>query len=226
MTDKLRQQIALEAARLVNEGCDMATARLRAARARHRGWVPDGDLPSEQEIQQALTPTAHHAGDRFLRIAETVRLLATIRSHHASGASADALEHTLQVFAALYEEQPYDEELLTAALVLHAGLVIDRSDPLRAVIRVLGDSLTPRTIWFLETFPTAQVHVAGTIGQRARRRLEAHPDSEQVVLLAEIDRKVAAAPRQPVQDLLDLDEAITILQSLDAEDTDAWEERP
>lgn len=220
MTNKLRQQVALEAARLVNEGCDMATARLRAARGMHRGWVPDGDLPSEQEIQQALTPAGGHAGNRFLRIAETVRLLATIRSHHAIGVSADALEHTLQVFAAIYEEHPYDEELLTAALVLHAGLVIDRSDPVQAVIRVLGDTLTPRTIWFLETFPAAQAHAAGTIGQRARRRLESHPDFEQVLLLAELDRKAGLAPLLAAHDLLDLEEAVGILQALDAEDED------
>lgn len=223
MTDKLRQQVTQEAARLVSEGCDFTTARFRAARLIYREWVPEEELPSVQDIQQVLAPSCGPRVDRFTLISETVRLLGSLRTHRAIGVSPDGLEHTLQLFSAVYAEHPYDEELLTAALVLHSGLVIDRSDPLPALIRVLGESLTPRTIWFVETFPLAQTHVAGTIGQRARRRLESHPDFEQVLLLAELDRKVSLAPLQAAHDLIDLEEAVGILQTLDAAaGDDAW----
>ena len=65
MSDKIRQRMALEAARLVNEGRDIATARYRAARAVQRGWVPEEDLPSTAEIRQALTAASQPALDRF-----------------------------------------------------------------------------------------------------------------------------------------------------------------
>lgn len=223
MSDKRRQQTAHEAARLVTEGRDMATARFRAARKIHREWVPEDDIPAEAEIRQALSPVRNPAGDRFDQIAECVRLLGTVRSHpvhgHAViGANTDGLEHALRVFAAVEAVYPYDEELLTAALILRAGLVIDRTDPLHAVIASLGDAITLRTATLLEAAEVAETHVAGTIGQRARRRLESHPDFEQVLCLVESDRKAAHTGEPRASDLPTLEEAITILRSLDAEE--------
>lgn len=223
MNNKLRQRMAIEAARLVSEGRDMATARYRAARAVQRGWVPEEELPSDAEIRQALAVGGSRGNDRFDRIAETVRLLESVRSHPSIGSADNGLEHALAVFAIVAREHPYDEELLTAALVMHAGLAIDRSQPVEAVLAALGTSLTPRTIWFVESMPLAVAHVAGTIGQRARRRLEAHPDFEQVMLLAESSRR-AASPEGISQDLLEagsgLDAAIAVLRELDAEEAE------
>lgn len=223
MSDKLRRRTAHEAARLVSEGRDIATARFRAARRVHGEWVPEEDLPAEGEIRQALNPASNPAGDRFDAIAACVGLLATLRSHpihgHAViGADTDGLEHALRVFAAVEAAYPYDEELLTAALLLRAGLVIDRGNPLHAVLESLGDAITPRTAWFLESADVAETHVAGTIGQRARRRLESHPDFEQVLCLVEADRKAAHTGQPRASDLPSLDEAITTLRSLDAEE--------
>ncbi|MDA0970296.1 MAG: hypothetical protein O3A60_07655 [Planctomycetota bacterium] len=221
MSDKIRQRMALEAARLVNEGRDIATARYRAARAVQRGWVPEEDLPSIAEIRQALTAASQPALDRFDRIAEAVGLLASVRSHPMIGSAIDGLEHALAVFAAIHAEHPYDEELLTAALVIHAGLAIDRGNPVQAVLDALGESLTPRTTWFVESMPLAEAHVAGSIGQRARRRLETHPDGEQAILLALASRRAASPdPQQRAMPAGDLGEAIAILRSLDAEEAD------
>ena len=221
MSDKLRQRMALEAARLVNEGRDIATARYRAARAVQRGWVPEEDLPSTAEIRHALTAASQPALDRFDRIAEAVGLLASVRSHPAIGSASDGLEHALAVFAAIHAEHPYDEELLTAALVIHAGLAIDRGNPVPAILEALGESLTPRTVWFVETMPLAEAHLVGSIGQRARRRLEAHPDGELAILVALASRRAASPdPQQRAMPAGDLDEAVAILRALDAEDAD------
>jgi hypothetical protein len=220
MSDKLRQRMAIEAARLVNDGRDMATARFRAARAVQRGWVPTEDLPSDDEIRQALT-SGRSAHDRFDRIAESVQLLSAVHSHPVIGSANDGLEHALAVFATVYEVHPYDEELLTAALVLHAGLAIDRTHPEQATLMALRDCLTARTAWLVESRPLAESHSAGTIGQRARRRLEAHPDFEQLILLADASRQ-AASPDGPQTGMrpasISLEEALRVLRALDAQD--------
>ena len=71
--------------------------------------------------------------------------------------------------------------------------------------------------------PLAEAHVAGTIGQRARHRLSAHPDFEQVIALAEASRRAASpdASRQAAAPAtMSLDDAIAILRALDADDAD------
>lgn len=220
MSNKHRQRMVIEAARLVNLGRDMATARFRAARKVNRGWVPAEELPSDCEIRQALS-TGRPAVDRFDRIAESVGLLASVRRHPDIGAASDGLEHTLTAFSAVFAEQPYDEELLTAALVGHAGLAIDRTNPQQAVLKALDGCLTTRTAWLVESMPLAASYTAGTIGHRARHRLEAHQDFEQVMLLSEASRRAASADARNqglVSTPLSLEEAIEILRSLDAED--------
>ena len=67
-----------------------------------------------------------------------------------------------------------------------------------------------RTAWLVETWPVARAYRDGTLGQRARHRLAAHPDFEDVLLLADADRRAhvrnAATPA--------LDEAIAMLRAL------------
>ncbi|MFM9057514.1 MAG: tRNA adenylyltransferase, partial [Planctomycetaceae bacterium] len=127
-----------------------------------------------------------------------------------------ALEHALQVFDLVHAERPYDEELLTAALVQEVGLALDRDRAVAAGLEAVGDLVTPRTRWLVESVAAARAHREGTLGHRARSRLEAHPDFEAVLLLAEADRKGrvrgGAAPT--------LDEALAILRELDAADGD------
>lgn len=211
--DKLRGQIANEAARLVQQGQDMSHARVRAARRVNRGWVPEHDLPDVQDIRRAIDPTTGHLGDRFDRLAEAVGLLASVKDQPGWLSGQDGLEHSLAVFATVHAERPFDEELLTAALVHDIGLAIRRSDPCTGCLELVDDWITPRTRRLLEMLPEAHAHVACTIGQRARRRLEADADFHEVLLLAEADRRAAdVATATP-----SLEEAITILRQLDAE---------
>jgi hypothetical protein len=153
----------------------------------------------------------HLTGDRFDAIAAIVAILATVRQDPARCPEGDALEHTLQVFDLVHRERPFDEELLTAALVHDVGRAIDRSDPVASGIEALGDLITPRTRWLVETLPVARAHGDRTLGHRGRRRLESHPDFLDALALAEADRQAHvrgyAAPT--------LDEAIDILRALE-----------
>jgi hypothetical protein len=123
------------------------------------------------------------------------------------------LEHALQVFDLVHGERPFDEELLTAALVHEVGRPIDRGNHVAAGLAALGDSITPRTRWLVESLEAARAHGDRTLGHRARQRLEAHPDFEDVLLLATADRRARvrgyAAPS--------LAEAIAILRALEDE---------
>lgn len=219
--DKLRRRIAASAARGMAGGSDATRAVFRAARRVAGGWVPEEGLPSNAEVRDALARSLDPAvaaagitGDRFDRIAAIVGVLATVRQDPVRHPEGDALEHSLQVFDLVRDERPFDEELLTAALVHDVGRAIDRADPVAAGIEALGDLVTPRTRWLVESLATAHAHADGTLGLRARHRLEAHPDFLDVLLLAEADRR----GRVRGADAASLDEAIAFLRSLDAGD--------
>ena len=216
--DRLRQRIAEEAARGVARGSDASRATFRAARRVARGWVPDDQLPDPREVcdevRRELDATAalrQLRGDRFDAIAAEVSLLATVRQDPARCPEGDALEHSLQVFDLVHRERPFDEELLTAALVHDVGRAIDRSDPVAATLEAVGDLVTERTKWLVEALPAARGHVEQTLGHRARKRLEAHADFLDVILLAEADRR----GHQRGYPAPSLDEAIVILRNLE-----------
>lgn len=221
--DKLRMRIAGEAGRLLaDRGGDSRRAGFRAARRVGRGWVPPWHLPDAGEIRREAerelvkgsdAEAGRLGGDRFDALEALVRVLAAVKRDPVKYPEGDALEHSLQVFARVAEECPWDEELLTAALVHDAGLAIDRSDAVAAALEALGDLVTDRTRWLVEMLPAATTLHAGALGHRARHRLEAHPDYEALLLLESADRRghvrAGTAPT--------LEEAIAILRSLDAD---------
>jgi hypothetical protein len=217
---KLRTRIAGEAARIVGAGADSTRARFRAARRVARRRVPEEQLPSHDDIRREVVRGddprggfAHLTGDRFDRIAEIVGMLAAVRQDPVRHPEGDVLEHSLQVFDRVHRERPFDEELLTAALVHDVGRAIDRQAPVAAALEALGDAITPRTRWLVENLPVAAAHEDRTLGVRARHRLAAHPDFLDVLLLAECDRRACvrgyAAPS--------LEEAVAILRDLAAD---------
>lgn len=216
--DRLRDRITADAARAVESGSDVRRATFRAARRVAGGWVEDDRLPDPTqvrgEVHRRIDPSGslrHLTGDRFDAIAAIVAVLATVRQDPVRCPEGDALEHSLQVFDLVHCERPFDEELLTAALVHDVGRAIDRKNPIPVAVEALGDLVTERTRWLIESLPAGQGHADGSLGHRARRRLEAHPDFLDVLLLAEADReghvRGYAAPS--------LDEAIAILRDLE-----------
>jgi hypothetical protein len=127
--------------------------------------------------------------------------------YHPEG---DALYHSLQVFDLAREELPYDEEFLSAALLHDVGKAIDPRDHTMAGLEALEGFITARTAWLIEHHMEAQEYLNGALGARSRRRLEASPDFEEVLLLAECDRD----GRRVGVPAPELDEALAYLREL------------
>lgn len=214
---RLRHRIAGEAARGVTAGSDTRRAVFRAARRMARDWVPEDQLPDDahvrDEVHRRLDATgslARLGGDSFDAVAACVAVLAAVRRNPARPGEGDLLDHTLEVFAHVHRERPFDEELLTAALVHDVGMAVDRRAPVAATLEAIGDLVTPRTRWLVETLPVARAYADNTLGHRARKRLEAHPDFLDALLLAEADRGGGSGDPPP-----SLEQAVAVLRALD-----------
>ena len=127
--------------------------------------------------------------------------------YHPEG---DALYHSLQVFDLARDELPYDEEFLLAALLHDVGKAIDRQDHVTAGLEALAGHITPRVAWFIEHHMEGQDLLDGGLGVRARRRLEASEDFEELKTLARCDRN----GRQRGVEAPDLVEALEYLREL------------
>lgn len=219
--DPLRRRIAREAGRGMVQGSDARRATFRAARRVARDRVPQAQLPGPEEVRgeahRRLDPAgalAHFSGsgDRFDSLAAMMAVLATVKQHPERHPEGDCLEHSLQVFDLVRQERPYDEELLTAALVHDVGRAIDRRDSVMATLAAVGDLVTPRTRWLIESLPAARAYHDGTLGHRARRRLASHSDFLDALLLAEADRR----GRMRGYETPSLEEALAVLRGLEA----------
>jgi predicted HD phosphohydrolase len=127
--------------------------------------------------------------------------------YHPEG---DALYHSLQVFDVARHEQAYDEEFLAAALLHDVGKAIDPADHVAAALEALDGFITERTAWLIEHHMLTHELAAGTLGARARRRLQASEHFEDLVLLGECDR----AGRAQGVEAPELDEALDYLREL------------
>ena len=101
----------------------------------------------------------------------------------------DALYHSLQVFQCALEFRAYDEEFLLAALLHDVGKGIDPEDHVVAGLTAIESHISQRTASLIELHHEAHRYREGTLGMRARRRLEANPDFEDLLLLAECDQR-------------------------------------
>ncbi len=193
---KLRQQIAWEAARLIGERSELRHSDARCLAVER--LCPDGirprDLPSDAEVGEQLKALARAAAGsdwehRFEQYAELLRPLAWVHQDPSRHPEGDVLYHSLQVFALACDSLPYDEEFLTAALLHEVGKAVERRDHVAAGLSVLEGLISPRTAWLIENLPVAQDLARGTLGMRARHRLESSPDFDEVSRLAECDQE-------------------------------------
>jgi predicted HD phosphohydrolase len=128
-------------------------------------------------------------------------------AYHPEG---DMLYHSLQVFDHARDQLAYDEEFLTAALLHDVGKAIDPADHVAAGLDALNGFITERTTWLIEHHMLAHQIADGTLGARARRRLEQSEHFEELVLLGECDR----AGRQAGVEAPELGEALDYLREL------------
>ncbi len=148
--------------------------------------------------------------DRFQVYESLLLPLEQVKESPRQHPEGDVLYHSLQVFDLARDELPYDEEFLLAALLHDVGKAIDPEEHVAAALAALDGSITPRTAWFIEHHVDGLAVLDGTIGARARRRLEQSEDFEELRLLAQCDRRGrrrgVAAPS--------LDEALDYLREL------------
>lgn len=175
-------------------GVDALDALLRAERPE------DGAAPTIAVGEDVVSP--------IQRYRKLLAALEFVRQDGRTHPEGDALYHSLQVFELAWQSYPYDEEFLLAALLHDVGKAIDPRDHVKAGLRAIEDCTSPRTRWFVENLPLAKQWLNGSVGRRLRARLESHPDFEQLIELARLDRqgrKVGAKVRDLESVLADLE---------------------
>jgi hypothetical protein len=167
------------------------------------GEYPDLDLDSElAEIGEKV--------DRFQVYEALLLPLENVKQGLKYHPEGDVLYHSLQVFDRAQDESPYDEELLTAALLHDVGKGIDMQDHVAAGLEALDGTITERTAWLIEHHMLAHQIADRSIGRRQLRRLRESEYFDDLVLLGECDR----AGRQPGIEASELDDALDYLRSL------------
>ncbi|REK11221.1 MAG: HD domain-containing protein [Planctomycetota bacterium] len=160
-------------------------------------------------IDDALVE-AENRVDRFQIYQMLLLPLETVKQDPRWHPEGDALYHSLQVFERARDALPYDEEFQTAALLHDVGKAIDPREHVAAALESLEGYITERTAWFIEHHMEAGALRDGTLGARARRRLEAHEDFEELMLLCDCDR----AGRECGVQVPEVEEALDHLRDL------------
>lgn len=158
------------------------------------------DLDIEGEIA-----SAEFGVDAFELFAMLLRPLEGVKQDPRFHPEGDALYHSLQVFELARNIRPYDEEFLLAALLHDVGKAIEPGDHVAAGLDALGDSVSKRTAWLIEHHMNAHLYRDGTLGARAKRRLEESENLEDLLLLSELDKagRVRGASVWTLGDALD-----------------------
>lgn len=149
--------------------------------------------------------------DRF-RVFESLLLpLEQVMQSKKWHPEGDALYHSLQVFDLARDELPYDQEFIEAALLHDVGKGIEPQDHVRAGLEALHGFITARTEWLIRWHMEGAQILDGTLGARAKRRLQASDSYEELLLLARCDRD----GRQRGVATSDVDEALDYLRELE-----------
>ncbi len=128
--------------------------------------------------------------------------------HHPEG---DVLYHSLQVFEQAREAMPWDEEFILAALLHDVGKGLDPYDHVNAGLQALEGLISERTAWLIAHHMDALAYRDGTLGHKAKRRLEASEHFDELMLLRDCDN----AGRVPGAIVGTVDEALDFLRGLE-----------
>ena len=136
-----------------------------------------------------------------------------MKQHPKWHPEGDALYHTLQVFERAKDVTVYDEEFLLAALLHDVGKAIDPLDHVTAGLQALDGLITDRTAWLIEHHMIAHEYRAGTLGGRAKKRLEASENFDDLMALEACD----SGGRVPGATVGTVDEALEFLRQTERE---------
>lgn len=163
------------------------------------------ELNFEEDLQQLeATP------DRFQVYTALLLPLENVKQNPKYHPEGDVLYHSLQVFDLAYEELPYDEEFLLAALLHDIGKGIQPQDHIGSGLEALDGFISARTHWLIEHHMEAHRIFDGSIGARAHRRLKENDSYDELILLSRCDR----GGRVPGVLTRELEEVVEILRQL------------
>ncbi|MEZ6139368.1 MAG: HD domain-containing protein [Zavarzinella sp.] len=151
------------------------------------------------DVQDELENQAHEV-DRFLLFQMLLQSLENVKQNPKYHPEGDVLYHSQQVFELARRERPWDEEFLLAALLHDVGKGIDPGDHVNAGLEALDGLITERTAWLIAHHMDALAIKDGSLGIKARKRLEEHDDFEDLMLLRECDTN-GRIPGRPVDSL-------------------------
>jgi hypothetical protein len=170
--DKLRQQVAIEAARLIfrRQEHDPYRATLRAARQLFRGWLKPDEFPSPTEIRMHLQQMSWmHEGDvRFDNRSEALQAALSMmrpimewKPRLVGGAAAGATRHVRHLRIIVFSDSP---DAVERAIESRAAERIDS-------VQWRGGKARPRTLLrYQAEFETLlMVHPAELAGRRLRK---------------------------------------------------------
>eukprot|EP00752_Nemacystus_decipiens_P014406 g12815.t1 len=167
-------------------------------------WYPDVDLDRiEQELDSPPLDT------EMLRL--LLSPLEAVKQNPLYHPEGDALYHSLQVFDLARAQRQWDIEFCLAALVHDVGKAIDPSDHVGSGLEAISDLVSERVLTLVAHHMEAHAYRSGSLGARAKRRLEQLADFEDLLLLSELDQ---AGRRRGVQ-VCSLDEALSWLAEAD-----------
>ncbi len=163
------------------------------------------------ELDAALLE-AEQKVDRFQIYQMLLVPLETVKQRAEYHPEGDALYHSLQVYELARDALPYDEEFQLAALLHDVGKAIDPRDHVAAALESLAGFITERTAWLIAHHMEAGALRDGTLGSRARRRLEESENYDDLMLLCDCDRR----GRQCGVGVPEVEEALSDLRELRA----------
>jgi hypothetical protein len=168
---------------------------------------PESDLDSEVErVEDHI--------DRFELYRLLLQPLEGVKQSPKYHPEGDALYHSLQVFELARDERGYDEEFLLAALLHDVGKAIDPHDHVVTGLQALEGAITERTETLIALHMDALAYREGTLGLRARMRLEQSEEYDDIMLLLELDQR-GRVPGAIVPELI---EALDYIRELADED--------
>ena len=168
------------------------------------------ETPRSSKLSRESSHATPEARDRWALYAALLRPLENVMLPRRTHPEGDALYHSLQVFELARAELPYDEEFLLAALLHSVGQALDRLDPVGSGLAALEGAISERTAWLIAHLPDAHACLEGTIGGRARRRLEENESFDELMTLARCDRE----GRRPGARVVRLEEALAYVRQL------------